>query len=107
MADKWGHRIDNLNPRQKIILSKIWNKIKSCEGMDLPKKYWCDSCKLTWVRFFELIHRFETVNDAHTLLHQSSSYGEYNQFSKADSSNDHYRDSDSSENHYSDPDGTF
>lgn len=55
-------QFNNLTSPQKKIILNLLRQIHNCEGKDMPRKYWCDSCKTTWKRLEELSLRFISIN---------------------------------------------
>lgn len=60
---------DRMTPFQKRILAKMWKRIQNCEGVDMPRKHWCNSCRSLDARLYELFIRFELMNLKHILTY--------------------------------------
>ena len=62
MANDAKQSLDKMTPLQKAVLHKLWQDVRDCEGSDMPKAYWCSSCKVKYNRFQELFDRFAHMN---------------------------------------------
>ena len=71
-TDEMKRHLDRMTAGQRDIIVKLYNKVWDCEGAGMPEKHWCESCKSTWDRFYELFVRFEFLNAQHEQIHRKN-----------------------------------
>ena len=75
-------------PAQQRRIFVLRHRIRKCEGIDMPYKYWCPSCKAIWNKINDVFLKFEKKNMEQTL--QDRFDASAHNFSKPDSTGDHY-----------------
>ena len=72
VEELWLQRLSKMPEEQQNIIIGLYNSIFDCEGEGMPGKYWCESCKATFVRLHELFVRFELLNIQHEQIYRRS-----------------------------------
>jgi len=84
-----GLRLRKMSPAQQGRIFALRNRIKKCEGNEMPYKYWCKSCKAVWNKINDVFVKFERINERRSREHMYDT-SIPNGFSKPDSTESGY-----------------
>jgi len=80
MLHNAGQRLRKMSPAQQGRIFYLNDKIKNCEGEEIPSKYWCTSCKIVWNKLYNVFTNFEIINAKRAQCRDTSIHSGFSEF---------------------------